>query len=423
VGALRGGVRAALVAVLTLVVAATPAAGLPTPAPPAAPAGPTSPPTTVGSPGPDGDSESQPTPEQLAAQARADQLHQQLSEQADQAESAQTALTSAAAVAAAALERYRTAVIAQQQAQLAAANAQAALQQAQQDVDAQRRELGRWAWRVYTDGGALRSSPAMLTILEGGSTDDLAVAKAWLQSVGDGEARALDDLRAAQARQEQALQAASSAQQSADADAATAGAARDAADAAVAEHRAALQRVQQTYDATRKASAEADEQARTLALAGTWTGGPGNATPLGPVGDCAGGDIGAYPNGRIPVALLCPLPAAPGKFLRADAAFAFSRMSQAYAATFGSPICVTSAYRSYEDQVRVAAERPGWAAKPGYSNHGWGTAADLCGGIDQFGSATHTWMLANAPLFGWFHPAWAEPSGKLPEPWHWEFGG
>ena len=75
------------------------------------------------------------------------------------------------------------------------------------------------------------------------------------------------------------------------------------------------------------------------------------------------------------------------------------------------------------DQVRVSAERPGLAARPGHSNHGWGTAADLCGGIDRFGTPTHDWMLANAPLFGWFHPAWAEPSGKLPEPWHWEFGG
>jgi hypothetical protein len=423
VGALRGGVRAALVAVLTLVVAATPAAGLPTPGRPATPPGPASTGTGGGSPGPDGDSESQPTPEQLAAQARADQLQQQLREQADQTQHAQAGVSAAAAVAGAALERYRIAVLAQQQAQLDAAAAQAALERAQQDVETQRQELGRWAWRVYTDGGALRSSPAMLTILNGGSTDDLAVAKAWLQSVGDDEARALDDLRAAQARQEQALQAATSLQQRADADAAVATEARDAADAAVAEQRAALQRVQQAYDTTRKASADADQQARTLALAGTWSGGPGNMTPLGPVGDCAGGDIGAYPNGRIPVALLCPLPAAPGKYLRADAAYAFSRMSQAYAAVFGSPICVSSAYRSYEDQVRVYAERPGFAARPGYSNHGWGTAADLCGGIDRFGTVTHDWMVANAPLFGWFHPAWAEPSGKLPEPWHWEFGG
>ena len=75
-------------------------------------------------------------------------------------------------------------------------------------------------------------------------------------------------------------------------------------------------------------------------------------------------------------------------------------MSQAYAATFGSPICVTSAYRSYEDQVRVAAERPGWAAQPGYSNHGWGTAADLCGGIDQFGSPRTTGCSPTRPCSG-----------------------
>ena len=143
----------------------------------------------------------------------------------------------------------------------------------------------------------------------------------------------------------------------------------------------------------------------------------------GPVGDCVGGDLSGFPNGRLPLALLCPVFAAPGKYLRADAAYAFDRMSHAYAAAFGAPICVTDAYRSYEDQVRVYAERPGFAAHPGRSNHGWGTATDLCGGIETFGTPAHTWMLANAPLFGWFHPAWAEPSGSLPEAWHWEFGG
>jgi D-alanyl-D-alanine carboxypeptidase len=32
-------------------------------------------------------------------------------------------------------------------------------------------------------------------------------------------------------------------------------------------------------------------------------------------------------------------------------------------------------------------------------------------------------MLTHAPLFDWFHPAWAEPGGSRPEPWHWEYGG
>jgi D-alanyl-D-alanine carboxypeptidase len=421
VGALRYGSRAVLVAVLAAALVGTPAAAGAVPSKSSRPGSA----QQQNGPAKDDrkDSESQPTPEQLAAQARADELHQQLREQADDAQRAQTALADAARAAGAALERYRTAVLAQQQAQLDAANAQAALQRAEQDVEDQRRVLGRWAWRVYTDGGVLHDSPAMLTLLDGGSTNDVATAKAWLESVGDGQARALDALRDARARQEAALETASAAQQRADADAATAASARDAADAAVAEHRAALERVQQAYETTRKATDEADQQAQLLALAGAWTGGPGNTTPLGPVGDCAGGDIGAYPNGRIPTALLCPLPAAPGKYLRADAAYAFARMSRAYAAAFGHPICVTSAYRSYEDQVRVARERPGFAARPGRSNHGWGTATDLCGGIESFGTATHDWMLANAPLFGWFHPAWAEPTGTLPEPWHWEYGG
>lgn len=84
---------------------------------------------------------------------------------------------------------------------------------------------------------------------------------------------------------------------------------------------------------------------------------------------------------------------------------------------------MTDSYRSYDDQVRVYAEKPTLAAIPGTSNHGWGTALDLCGGIERFGTAQHQWMLLNGPLFGWFHPAWAEPTGSKPEPWHWEFSG
>ncbi len=370
-----------------------------------------------------GPGELQPSAEQLAAQARADALHDQLREQAGATEQARAALADASRAAAAALERYRAAVLAQQQAQLDAATALATLQRAQKGVDDQRRALGRWAWQVYTDGGTLQQSPALVTLLDGGSTDDLGVTAALMQSVGDGQARTLEALRTAQRAQEAALESAAVAQERADAGAAEATAARDAADAAVARHRAALDAATRAYQATSAAAAEADRQAELLAAAGSWQGGPGSTVPLGEVGDCGGGDIGAYPNGRIPVALLCPLPAAPGKYLRADAAYAFARMSAAFAAAFGRPICVTSAYRSYEDQVRVAAERPGFAAKPGSSNHGWGTATDLCGGIDRFDTPTHTWMLANAPLFGWFHPAWARATGTLPEPWHWEFGG
>ena len=78
-------------------------------------------------------------------------------------------------------------------------------------------------------------------------------------------------------------------------------------------------------------------------------------------------------------------------------------------------------YRSYAAQVDVKARKPVLAAKPGTSNHGLGLATDLCGGIENFGTAQHQWMKAHAPLFGFYHPAWAQAGGSKPEPWHWEF--
>jgi hypothetical protein len=370
-----------------------------------------------------GGAEQQPSAATLAAQARAQALHEKLQQEAGNADAARDALDEASRGAAAALETYRAAVLAQQQAEMDAAQAQVRLEQAGQDVEEQRTALGRWAFQAYVSGGALQHSPAMLTLLSGGSTNDIATAQAVVKSVGDGQARVLAGFESARQRQQQALDAATAAEQTADADAALATQAKAGADAAVAEHRAALTRAEQALTATQKAAAGADHEASLLAAADAYAGGSGGHDVTGPVGSCIGGDVGAFPNGHIPLSLLCPVWGAPGKYLRADAEYAFDRMSRAYAQVFGTPICVTDAYRSYEDQVRVFAERPGFAARPGTSNHGWGTATDLCGGIQTFGTATHRWMLANAPLFGWFHPSWAEPTGSLPEAWHWEFGG
>lgn len=160
--------------------------------------------------------------------------------------------------------------------------------------------------------------------------------------------------------------------------------------------------------AKRKALALAQEQARTRL---TTVSGEG----------CSGAG-GSYPNGLLPSSALCALASAPGHQLRGDAAAAFDRLSAAYAQRFGSPICITDSYRSYSEQAAIYRSKPSLAALPGRSNHGWGLAVDLCGGIQQFGSAQHQWMKANASAYGWFHPSWAEPRGSKPEPWHWEFG-
>ena len=134
-------------------------------------------------------------------------------------------------------------------------------------------------------------------------------------------------------------------------------------------------------------------------------------------------DTRGYANGEIPTAALCPLWGAPGLSLRADAAAAFGALSKDFAAQFGRPLCVSDAYRTRTEQVQVFAQRPGLAARPGTSNHGWGSAADLCGGVQSFATIEHVWMLTHAGLYGWFHPSWAGPDGAKPEPWHWEYAG
>jgi LAS superfamily LD-carboxypeptidase LdcB len=91
--------------------------------------------------------------------------------------------------------------------------------------------------------------------------------------------------------------------------------------------------------------------------------------------------------------------------------------------TTGKPLCVTDSYRDYARQVDVYRRKPGLAAVPGTSRHGWGLAVDLGCGVQQFGSPAFNWMRANAARFHFVHPSWAEPSGSMPEPWHWEYTG
>lgn len=130
----------------------------------------------------------------------------------------------------------------------------------------------------------------------------------------------------------------------------------------------------------------------------------------------------SYGNGQIPSSVLCGLSWAGGELLRCDAAAALEDLNGAFRAAFGRNLAVTDGYRSYSEQVTVAATRGGLAAVPGTSNHGWGQAVDLSGGIESFGSAEYAWMAANAGKYGWKHPAWAEPGGSKPEAWHWEYG-
>lgn len=145
---------------------------------------------------------------------------------------------------------------------------------------------------------------------------------------------------------------------------------------------------------------------------------------VGSVGECQGGETAGYANGRIPRRVLCPVGQTDQgsvALLRPDAAAAFRSLARAWEADHDTPLCVRSAYRTYKLQAALYARTPDIAAPPGESDHGWGTAVDLCGGIADPSSAEHAWMQQRGPQHGWIQPGWAQASGSRPEPWHWEY--
>jgi LAS superfamily LD-carboxypeptidase LdcB len=99
-----------------------------------------------------------------------------------------------------------------------------------------------------------------------------------------------------------------------------------------------------------------------------------------------------------------------------------AKLNIAYRQHFGTNICISGTYRTISEQVRLKGEKPGLAATPGTSEHGWGLAADLCNGPDRYGSAQYVWLRDNGAAYGWGNPDWALPGGSGPrEPWHWEY--
>lgn len=129
------------------------------------------------------------------------------------------------------------------------------------------------------------------------------------------------------------------------------------------------------------------------------------------------------PNGQLPSSVLCTLWTG-DKRLRADAAVALAKLNVAYKERFGENLCLTDAYRTLDEQRRLKAIKPGLAATPGTSEHGWGLAVDVCDGIETGSGSRYQWMRANADTYGWTNPDWARPGGSGPtEPWHWEFVG
>jgi zinc D-Ala-D-Ala carboxypeptidase len=292
-----------------------------------------------------------------------------------------------------------------------------------------RRTLGQWAYLTYAGGGSISDMGVMLDALAK-SPDEASDTAGQLTYLSDQRSFAFEQFQdQTQLQRELAVKAVEASTRATES-AVQAADAKKRLDVVVQEQKAQL-------DATRSLHAEQVAKAGPIAglLLGSGDDIARDATrslrkALIVPGVLADGSVKAcstnekeYPNGHIPAAGLCPLYADPAQSLRPGAAAAFNAMSVAYEKDTGSPICVTDSYRSYEEQVSVKATRGKWAASPGTSEHGRGQAVDLCGGINSFGSPAHLWMKQNAPLYGWFHPSWAEPTGSLPEPWHWEYAG
>ena len=121
-----------------------------------------------------------------------------------------------------------------------------------------------------------------------------------------------------------------------------------------------------------------------------------------------------YGNGKIPAFSLQSINQ-DGHKLWGTAAQAFNEMF-AKANFEGVNLGVSSSYRDYTNQVRIAAEKGiygqgGLAAVPGTSNHGWGIALDLNVSNDP---EALQWLRDNADDFGFIE--------NVPgEPWHWEY--
>ncbi|MBC7558965.1 MAG: D-alanyl-D-alanine carboxypeptidase family protein [Dermatophilaceae bacterium] len=316
-----------------------------------------------------------------------------------------------------------------------AAESDAALQRTRlvelgQQVQAASSALGQLASDSYMRGGGpLGDMAAILEALTAPAPEQSTNSVATVQYLVNGRTRILnrmDTLRSAQATTSARAALASSL-------AATASGkslkAKSALDAVIVDQRKALKGFQSaqlgqiskaadvrgTLLRSEQAVAKVAEMRLAAILAGQ------DYTVLMTQSSRCGLGRSDFANGMWPAQALCPLYAAPGESLRRSAAQAFNAMSVAYQKQTGSALCVTDGYRSYAEQVAVKKARPGLAATPGTSEHGFGLAVDLCGGVQSFASPAHLWMKRYGPLYGWFHPAWAEPSGSMPEPWHWEF--
>ena len=292
-------------------------------------------------------------------------------------------------------------------------------------------QLGEWARNAYVTGGAMARLQAYIAALQADKTDDVGDALFLIGFVGESQAQALDQAQTLASVQQLIADQASTAAQQATAARVQAQAARDRVQAALSAQQALL-------------LPEQGAAGRSAQPSGVHPGptGPAERRPgdrrSRPAGRCGRrrehqlGQLWGWGHQEVRAGLRersdpplrslpdlgCAQSVTPGGCrggLRQDVQGLRRAVRPAH-------LC-DRLLSLYSEQVALYASKPNLAAVPGTSNHGLGVAVDLCGGIESFGTVQHQWLFTHAPLFGWFHPLWAEPTGSRPEPWHWEFSG
>lgn len=149
---------------------------------------------------------------------------------------------------------------------------------------------------------------------------------------------------------------------------------------------------------------------------------------------------GAIQNGRLPASMLTTIsptcqvanPVAGSLVLmliaaNTDGVALAPQQSSFLPPSLPQPPRIEACYRDYDMQVwwrnlYCYLGECQLAAVPGTSVHGWGRAVDFQDqdGAMQFGSPGYNWLTLHAAQYGFYHPAWAEPNGSAPEPWHWQ---
>ncbi|WP_226347010.1 M15 family metallopeptidase [Agilicoccus flavus] len=385
----------------------------PAPAPSAGPAAdPNAPGSTAGG---SGDDKPSLTPAQVKAQvAQATRLQADLEKSNAQVAAASRKLAALAARSNAAMSAVTAAKAAEATARTREATQLRLLRSLSRQAAGARTDVDRMAYEAYVNGSTALRDIAAIVDLASDTTDNEQNA-ALVQFLAD--ARRADERRytsLAKAQQVTA-KAAVAARLQREAATAKAVAAQKQVDGALAAQQTAVLDLQKV----------ARGQSAALGKLGI-TSGSGGGVDLAALKDMVtkplcSSNTGVYPNGHLPGAALCAIEGRPGHMMRPVAARALNALATAYKKDTGQELCITDTYRSYAAQVSVKARKPVLAAKPGTSNHGLGLATDLCGGIESFGTPAHLWMTQHAPLFGFYHPAWAQADGSKPEPWHWEY--